>query len=234
MEGNRSKIPVVVCMEPAPSIGASLTSPYEDTHRRPDISPPIGAPPSWLPPPTFSEVEKTHTKNKGTELNICVGPIVLMRQRYNPHTTLNQFKRFRTDGVPRMVTGRTDGLTLGAKLTILPHPFIRRSALTTPPRRVPNISRLLFRSTAALSSNRTTRPSGRRTGFLHRTMTARRTSPRRTFKTFETACAPGEMGRARFTTQTISSPTPPQPLLTLFLSTLTHSTRRAPELSMTF
>jgi hypothetical protein len=134
------------------------------------------------------------------------------------------------NGVPRMATDR---LTLGAKLTILPHPFIRKSALTTPPRRVPNISRLLFRSTAALSSNRTTRPSGRRTGFRHRTITARRTSPRRTFKTLETACAPGEMGRARFTTQTISSPTPPQPLLTLFLSTLTHSTRRAPELSMT-
>jgi hypothetical protein len=128
----------------------------------------------------------------------------------------------------------TDVLTLGAKLTIFPQPFIRRSALTTPPRRVPNISRLLFRSTAALSSNRTTRPSGRRTAFRHRTMTARRTSPRRTFKTLETACAPAEMGRARFTTHTISSPTPPQPLLTLFLSTLTHSTRRAPELSMTF
>ena len=145
----------------------------------------------------------------------------------NSHTTFGAEFRM---GLPRMVMHR---LTLGAKLTILPHPFIRKSALTTPPRRVPNISRLLFRSTAALSSNRTTRPSGRLTGFRHRTMTARRTSPRRTFKTLDMACCPGEMGRARFTTQTISSPTPPQPLLTLFLSTLTHSTRRAPELSMT-
>lgn len=124
-------------------------------------------------------------------------------------------------------------LTLGAKLTILPHPFIRKSALTTPPMRVPSISRLLFSNTAALSSNRTIRPSGRRAAFLQRTMTARRTSPRRTLRMFETACAPGEMGRARFTTQTISSPTPPHPLFTLFLSTLTHSTRSAPELSIT-
>ena len=126
------------------------------------------------------------------------------------------------------------GLTLGAKLTILPHPFIRRSALTTPPIRVPNNSRLLLSNTAALSSKRTHRPSGLLTGFLLRTITARRTSPRRTLSTFETVCAPGEMGRARLTTQTISSPTVPQPLLTLFLSTLTHSTNSAPELSITF
>ena len=46
-------------------------------------------------------------------------------------------------------------LTLGAKLTILLHPLILKSALTTPPIRVPNISRLLFSSTAALSSNLT-------------------------------------------------------------------------------
>ncbi len=130
-----------------------------------------------------------------------------------------------------MATGSQ--LTLGAKLTILPHPFVRKSALTTPPIRVPNNSRLLLSNTAALSSKRTDRPSGLRTGFLLRTMTARRTSPRRTLSTLETACWPGEMGRARFTTQTISSPTLPQPLLTLFLSTLTHSTSRAPELSIT-
>jgi hypothetical protein len=144
--------------------------------------------------------------------------------------------------VPRMATGGAGGyrdtvvgwLTLGAKLTILPHPFIRRSALTTPPIRVPNNSRLLLSNTAALSSKRTQRPSGLRTGFLLRTITARRTSPRRTLSTLEMACEPGDIGRARFTTQTISSPTVPQPLLTLFLSTLTHSTRSAPELSITY
>ena len=125
-------------------------------------------------------------------------------------------------------------LTLGAKLTIFPHPFIRRSALTTPPIRVPNSSRLLLSKTAALSSKRTQRPSGLLMGFLLRTITARRTSPRRTLSTFEMACCVGEMGRARFTTQTISSPTVPQPLLTLFLRTLTHSTSSAPELSITF
>lgn len=123
--------------------------------------------------------------------------------------------------------------TLGAKLTIFPHPFILRSALTTPPIRDPNISLLLFNSTAALSSNRTVRPSGRRTAFLVRTMTARRTSPLRTFTAVADACAAAEIGRARITMQTISSPTDPQPLLTFCLRTLTHSTRRAPELSMT-
>src|ERR1700753_937575 len=70
--------------------------------------------------------------------------------------------------------------TFGAMLTIFPHPFILRSALTTPPIRVPSISRLLFSSTAALSSKRMKRPSGRRTGFRVRTITARRTSPLRT------------------------------------------------------
>ena len=204
-------------MEPPPRIGASLTSPFLDTHRHPR---PIGALPFWLSTDVLgSEESKRHRSC------ICMWcSMVVLTILKRP------FESIQT-AVPRMVTGQR--LTLGAKLTILPHPFIRKSALTTPPRRVPNISRLLFRSTAALSSNRTTRPSGRRTGFRHRTMTARRTSPRRTFKTLETACAPGDMGRARFTTQTISSPTPPQPLLTLFLRTLTHSTRRAPELSMT-
>lgn len=122
--------------------------------------------------------------------------------------------------------------TFGAKLTILPHPFMRKSALTTPPIRVPNISRLLLSSTAALSSNRMNRPSGLRTVFLVRTMTARRTSPLRTLIAFEPLCA-AEMGRARLTTQTISSPTLPQPLFTFCLRTLTHSTSKAPELSMT-
>lgn len=123
--------------------------------------------------------------------------------------------------------------TLGAKLTTFPHPFIRRSALTSPPTRVPSISRLLFNSTAALSSKRMIRPSGRFTGFRVRTMTARRTSPRRTLTAFTDACEAADMGRAFFTTQTISSPTEPQPLLTLFLRMFTHSTRSAPELSMT-
>jgi hypothetical protein len=123
-------------------------------------------------------------------------------------------------------------LALGAKLTILPHPFILKSALTMPPIRVPSISLLLLRSTAALSSKRIIRPSGLRTGFLDRTMTARRTSPRRTLTAVTDACVVAETGRARLTTQTISSPTVPQPLLTLFFKTLTHSTISAPELSM--
>jgi hypothetical protein len=125
------------------------------------------------------------------------------------------------------------GLTLGAILTILPQPFILKSALTTPPIRVPSISRLLLSRTAALSSNRTNRPSGRRTGFRVLTMTARRTSPLRTLMAVADACAAAETGRASLTTQTISSPTEPQPLLTFCLRTLTHSIRRAPELSMT-
>ena len=123
--------------------------------------------------------------------------------------------------------------TLGAKLAILPQPFIRKSALMTPPIRVPNISLLLFRRTAALSSNRMILPSGLRTAFLVRTMTARRTSPLRTLTAVTEACAAADTGRARLTTQTISSPTEPQPLLTFCFRILTHSTSRAPELSMT-
>jgi hypothetical protein len=71
-------------------------------------------------------------------------------------------------------------ITLGAKLMILLQPFILKSALTTLPMRVPSISLLLFNKTAALSSNRIRRPSGLRTGFVVRTMTARRISPLRT------------------------------------------------------
>ena|ERR1700722_16544314 len=130
---------------------------------------------------------------------------------------------------------RTEGaLTLGAKLMILPHPFILKSALTTPPIRVPSISLLLFSKTAALSSNRTKRPSGLLTGFRVRTITARRTSPLRTLIAVAEACTAAEMGLALFTTQTISSPTEPQRLLTFRLRTLTHSTSKAPELSMTW
>ena len=126
-----------------------------------------------------------------------------------------------------------DAFTLGARLTTFPHPFILRSALTSPPIRVPSISRLLLSSTAALSSKRMILPSGLRTGLRVRTITARRTSPRRTLTAFTDACEAAEIGRAFFTTQTISSPTEPQPLLTLFLRIFTHSTRSAPELSMT-
>jgi hypothetical protein len=93
---------------------------------------------------------------------------------------------------------------------------------------------LLLSKTAALSSNQTIRPSGRRTGFLERTITARRTSPRRTLTAVTEACAARGIGRARLTTQTISSPTVPQPFLTLFLRMLSHSTTSAPELSMHF
>ena len=44
--------------------------------------------------------------------------------------------------------------TAFAKLTILPHPRARSSALTTPPMRFPIISFLLLMRTAALSSKR--------------------------------------------------------------------------------
>ena len=97
--------------------------------------------------------------------------------------------------------------TLGAMLTIFPHPFVLKSALTGPFIRVPNISRLLFNNTAALSSNRTSRPSGRGTAFFVLTTTARRTSPRLTLTAVADARADAGIGLARFTTQTISSPT---------------------------
>lgn len=125
-------------------------------------------------------------------------------------------------------------LTFGARLATLPQPFIFSCALTTPPIRVPSISLLLLSRTAALSSKRIQRPSGRLSGFLVRTMTARRTSPLRTFTAVTDAAADSDTGLAFFTTQTISSPTPPHPLFTFCLSTLTHSINVAPELSMTY
>lgn len=125
-------------------------------------------------------------------------------------------------------------LTLGARLTIFPHPFSLRSPLTMPPIRVPSISLLLLSRTAALSSNRTNVPSGRLTDLRVRTMTALRTSPRRTLTALTDACVAADTGLAFCTTTTISSPTEPQPLLTLFLRTLTHSTTNAPELSITY
>lgn len=123
-------------------------------------------------------------------------------------------------------------LTRGARLVILLQPFLRRSALTIPVILVPNISFLLFRRTTALSSNFTNRPSGLIVARRVRTTTARRTSPLFTFCVVPTAREAEAMGRDCFTTQTISSPTPAKPCPTLFLRTLTHSTRRAPVLSM--
>ena len=144
--------------------------------------------------------------------------------------TLNDLYRSQSSSVWKRVA---ETHTFGAKLTIFPQPFIRKSALTTPPIRVPNISLLLFKRTAALSSNRMKRPSGLRIAFLVRTMTARRTSPRRTLTAVVEAWAAADTGRARLTIQTISSPTEPQPLLTFCLRTLTHSMSSAPELSIT-
>jgi len=123
--------------------------------------------------------------------------------------------------------------TFGASDKILLQPFWRKSALTTPLNRVPSISRLLFNSTAALSSNRIMRPSGRLTALRVRTTTARRTSPRRTLTAVEDARAVALIGRACCTTTTISSPTVAQPWLILCLSTFTHSTISAPVLSIT-
>jgi hypothetical protein len=65
-------------------------------------------------------------------------------------------------------------------------------------------------------------------------MTARRTSPLRTLTAVAEEAAAAVSGRADLTTQTISSPTEPQPLLTFCLRTLTHSIKTAPELSMTY
>src|SRR5712671_4924834 len=179
-----------------------------------------------------------NTRSKVTSIRAPIVRCRVCRGRSKSHTTcsiLSISTSENGDGRRSEPRNQKDSLTLGAKLTILPHPFILKSALTTPPMRVPSISRLLFNNTAALSSKRTQRPSGRRTGFLQRTITARRTSPRCTLGALDTAaepepdpepdCAWGEMGRARLTTQTISSPTLPHPLFTLFLRTLTHSTR---------
>ena len=99
---------------------------------------------------------------------------------------------------------------------------------------VPTHALVLAAHCAHLPALPPSRPSGRATGLRVRTITARRTSPRRTFVVAAACPSATETGRARLTTHTISSPTPPQPLLTFCLSTLTHSTRSAPELSMTF
>lgn len=107
------------------------------------------------------------------------------------------------------IVRKQEQLTLGAKLKIFPQPFVLNSALTGPPIRVPSISFLLFNSTHALSSNFTMRPSGLAAGFLVRTMRALLTSPRLTFTAVEERRAEAGIGRARLTTQTISSPTPP-------------------------
>ncbi len=133
-----------------------------------------------------------------------------------------------------LLTGEKRRLrTFGAKLTIFPHPLLLSSALTGPPILVTSISLLLFKRTAALSSNLTNCPSGVLAGFFMGTITARRTSPRWTLTAVEEERAAAEMGHVRLTTQAISSPTPPKPWFTLCLSTLTHSMRSAPELLMT-
>lgn len=123
--------------------------------------------------------------------------------------------------------------TLGAKLTILPQPFNLKSELTTPFIRVPRSSFFLFSKTAALSSKRIYLPSGRMYSFFVRTMRARCTSPRRTLTMLDVGALLG-IGRARLTTHTISSPTVPTPGVLFAFSTFTHSTRSAPELSMTY
>src|SRR5271165_6070260 len=101
--------------------------------------------------------------------------------------------------------------------------FLARSSRTTGPKmRVPIGSSCLVISTAALRSKRIAEPSGRRTGYAVRTITAWCTSP---FFTLPRGIA------SRIDT-TMTSPTeavlrfdPP--------STLMHCTRRAPELSAT-
>ena len=150
---------------------------------------------------------------------------------------LLKFRQGSIRGVTHSRAEREMTYTLGASATIFPHPFSLRSPLTTPPTREPSISLLLLISTAALSSKRTTRPSGRTAVFLVLTTTARRTSPRFTLRAaavdvFAEPDSVEGIARARSTTHTIWSPTPAKPCPDLFLSTLTHSTRRAPVLSI--
>lgn len=125
---------------------------------------------------------------------------------------------------------------------------------------MPSSSRLLLRRTAALSSNRIERPSGRFVSFFVRTTTARRISPRRTLfdasKFDDEEDGPDEfwgIGRARLITHTISSPVQFKsyqhhsfksllsfksspiracPCRPLNLRTLMHSAISPPELSM--
>lgn len=62
-----------------------------------------------------------------------------------------------------------------------------------------------LRTPTIMPTHRTTRPSARCSGFLVRTITARRMSPRRTFWTLVVA-APRAMGRALLMTHVTSSP----------------------------
>ena len=122
---------------------------------------------------------------------------------------------------------------------IRPQPFSLSSAATTPLILVPNSSLLLFKRTAALSSNRIERPSARLVSFFVRTTTARRISPLRTLfdanRFDDDEDGPDEfwgIGRARLITHTISSPIRAWPCRPLNLRTLMHSAISPPELSM--
>lgn len=96
--------------------------------------------------------------------------------------------------------------TFAARLSTLLHPLPLSSAATVPLILVPNGSFLLFNNTHALSSKRTTRPSGRCSSFFVRTTTACRTSPRRILVAVLEEEVLRGMGRAFLITTTISSP----------------------------
>lgn len=100
----------------------------------------------------------------------------------------------------------THHTTFAARLNTLLHPLPLSSAATVPLILVPNGSFLLFNKTQALSSKRTTRPSGRCSSFFVRTTTACRTSPRRILVAVEEEEVLSGMGRAFLITTTISSP----------------------------
>lgn len=177
------------------------------------------------------------SQTRGERLSVKEGAVNHPRQPAKRYSALEGSSRLdQSSTLPLSLKSETSH-TLGASATIFPHPFNRRALLTTLPTREPSISLLLLISTAALSSNRTTRPSGRISVFLVLTTTARRTSPRFTLSAaavdvFAEPDSVDGIERARSTTHTIWSPTPAKPWPDLFLSTLTHSTRRAPVLSI--
>lgn len=90
---------------------------------------------------------------------------------------------------------------------ILLHFFLFNSAPTTPLIRDPTGSPDLLSKTQALSSKRTTEPSRRWVGYLVRTTTACRTSPRLTLAAAEMPAIPEEDAPlCSWTTTTIRSP----------------------------
>ena len=96
---------------------------------------------------------------------------------------------------------------MGAMDRILLHFFLFSSEPTTPLIREPTGSPDLLRRTQALSSKRTTEPSRRWTGYLVRTTTAWRMSPRLTLLAEERPAIPEEAApRCSWTTTTILSP----------------------------